>query len=479
MSHLLILLKAASRSQLRWALQHLYSLLILGPIVFGLTYATVSRMAENLPPVSLSGPTLGLASGLMVACVIAMTLSRASTELYHARRPESYFDALPVASHTLLHVALIDRATRTAILAAVIFLLHSQLFKTDTPKVASLAPLALFVLVVAMSETLAALNWIHWSHKREKRIAAIALAATLLAALLGGELLLLALRPDKLPFTNRTALLVAGAGAVALLYWAVNSLHERWRYSDMEYARRLQASKELNIFGKRLFEKRLGPIVSVQLARDLQLTIRAFSSAVYVSAAIALLLCAALLAALTTGWLPPAFEPEGWFDTTWLPAVMAIKLATAAITLSLAGLVPVLVAYELPHFWLERAADVTGLDMWQAKFWYARIVSLAAPLLAWLVGTATGEVPASYALPLLLECLWCWWAVSSIVGSLSFEIPERTVLSIITMVTVGGAAGVFSAMLWPFGVILYFQSMHSLTERGRERARYYLLMGAD
>lgn len=479
MSHLLLLIRAASRSQLRWAWQHLYSLLILGPIVLGLTYVTVSRMAENLPPVELSGTTLGLASGLLVACVIALNLSRASTELYHARRPESYFDALPVSSHTLLHVALLDRVARTSILAAVIFLLHSQLLKNDTPKVAAVAPLGLFVLLVAMAETLAALNWIHWSHKRERLVAATALVFILLAAQLAGQLLVLALRPDKLPFANPTFLIVGAAAAVVLLYWAVRSLHERWRYSDMEYARRLQASSRLNIFGKRLLEKRLGPIVSVQLARDLQLTLRAFSSAVYVSAAIALLLCAALLAALTTGWLPPSFEPEGWFDTTWLPPVMAIKLAAAAITLSLAGLVPVLVAYELPHFWLERAADVTGLDMWRAKFWYARIVSLAAPLIAWFVGTATGEVPASYALPLLFECLWCWWVVSSIVGSLSFEIPERTVLSIITMVTVGGAAGLFSAMLWPFGVILYFQAMHSLTERGRERARYFLLMGAD
>jgi hypothetical protein len=43
----------------------------------------------------------------------------------------------------------------------------------------------------------------------------------------------------------------------------------------------------------------------------------------------------------------------------------------------------------------------------------------------------------------------------------------------------GLTVGVIAAMAWPVGLLLYVQAMHSLTERGRARARYYLMMGED
>jgi hypothetical protein len=35
------------------------------------------------------------------------------------------------------------------------------------------------------------------------------------------------------------------------------------------------------------------------------------------------------------------------------------------------------------------------------------------------------------------------------------------------------------ALLWPVGLILYPQAMHSLAARGRQRARYYLITEAE
>ena len=169
----------------------------------------------------------------------------------------------------------------------------------------------------------------------------------------------------------------------------------------------------------------------------------------------------------------------GWLDATWLPVVMSIKIACLLAIVSMAALLPVLLSYELPHFWLERAAGTIGLDMWQAKVWYARFVSMPAPLVVWVAGMLTGKAPFFYGLPLLVECLWIWWLVSSIVGALSFEIPARPGLGVILVVMVGLTAGVLTAMAWPVGLLVYVQAMHSLTDRGRARARYYLTMGED
>ena len=119
------------------------------------------------------------------------------------------------------------------------------------------------------------------------------------------------------------------------------------------------------------------------------------------------------------------------------------------------------------------------IEFFQAKLWYTRAVTTLAPLITWAVGVMTGKEPLSYSLPLLAECLFLWWLVSSIIGALSFEMPERPGLAIILMATVGLAAGAFTAMLWPVGLIIYAQAMHGLTDRGRQMARYYLMTEGD
>ncbi|HVG19509.1 MAG TPA: hypothetical protein VNI02_10675, partial [Blastocatellia bacterium] len=173
------------------------------------------------------------------------------------------------------------------------------------------------------------------------------------------------------------------------------------------------------------------------------------------------------------------FSISAWLDLSWLPQSLAIKFACVLAAASLASLLPLLVAYELPLLWVERAIGNTGLDIWQAKLWYARIVTAPAPLITWAAGLATGKAPLSYALPLLAECLFLWWLVSSLIGALSFEMPTRPGLAMIVMATIGMAAGGFTALLWPVGFFIYGQAMHALTDRGRQMARYYLMMGDD
>jgi hypothetical protein len=106
-------------------------------------------------------------------------------------------------------------------------------------------------------------------------------------------------------------------------------------------------------------------------------------------------------------------------------------------------------------------------------------VTSPAPFIIWAAGMLTGRAPAVYALPLLAECLWLWWMISSIFGSLSFEMPARPGLAIIVIETVVLAAGALAVMFWPAGLIIHVQAMHSLTERGRYMTRFLLLTEGD
>lgn len=475
----LLLIGAQVRSQLRWAKEHIYSWLILGPVILGITYATASRLAQDISALRPSFVLGAAIAAFSVTCLIGLSLSRASAEIYHIRRPESFFDSLPVSASAYLDVALVTRLSRTVIAALVILVARWLLGASEFLDRASILPLILFTLIVTLAEVLAALSWIHWNHTKAiypALLTVLVLAVTVASA---GLLLVYIFKPDANGSQSRFWVLAGSAAWAVVLYILVSAWHARWRFSDIEYARRLQSQGRFSLFNARSFARLFGPAVGAQLARDLQLTLRAFSSAVYVVLVLAVLSIAALVTVLTTDMLPAGSEEVGWFEATWLPSVLAIKLGTVATTVSLAAMLPVLVAYELPHLWLERATGTTGLDVWQAKVWYTRVVSLPAPFVSFAVGVVFSDAPAFYLIPLFVECLFLWWMVSTLVGAFSFEMPERAGLSIILMVTVGAAGGFFGALLWPFGIMIYAQANHALGERGRERVRYYMITEAD
>ncbi len=462
----LLLVGASLRSELRWASRHLYAALVLTPIVVGMTYATASRFAEAIEQWQPSTLTVSIISVSLAACLVALSLSRASAEIYHIRRPESSLDALPVSASSHLHAALIIRLVRATVTAALILAAAIIIGHIDLKKAALLLP---FVLLLATAQLLAALNWIHWNHRREKSSALAAIVYVALAATNAGMLV-----ADFARGEIRLWLIAASAILIILLYFLLAFLHARWRASDLEYARRLKLTGRWNIVSLTVFQKRLGIIATSQLARDLQLTLRAFSSAVYVIAGLALLTVAMLVIALLDRWLPEG-QVTALLDATWLPSVVAVKIACVIVTASLVSLVPVLIAYELPLMWVERAIGTTGLDIWKAKLWYARLVSIPAAPAVWAAAMMTARLPLNYSLPLLLECVWLWWMVSSMSGAFAFEIPTRAGLSIVLMATIGLSAGVISAMLWPVGLMVYGMAMHSLTARGRARTRYFLI----
>jgi hypothetical protein len=473
-THLKIIVRAGLLDGLRWARQNLYSLLILSPLVLGMTYFGVGRMVGDAEwsPSARQVAALAVAAA---ACLLALSMSRAGMEIYHLRRPESLFDTLPVSADVHLLAALLRRAASTSA-AGLAALVLRGLAGGALPEASLFVALSLFVCVMAAGEVLAALEWIHWGHRRERGHAAAAVLAFAACAGAGGLLLAQVLRPGEATFVSRGALYASALLLTGALSGLAFVLHRRWRAADVEFAKRLGTRDRWGSFVERVAARAGGTSpVAAQLARDLQLTLRGFSSAVYVAGALAALTVLALVAALTGGLIADAGSgQDGWLAATWLPRVLALKLACVVACVSLASVVPALVSHQLPHLWLERSIGVKGADAWRAKLYFTRVVALPAPFAAWAAGVACGAVPAFYALPLLAECLWLWWLVSTLVGALAFEMPEQPGLSLILMSCVALGAGGFVAFLWPMGLAIYAMGMQQLCMRGVMSAHRHL-----
>ena len=482
---------------LRWARQNLYALLVLTPLVLGMTYFGVGRMVREAGWSPTDAQVL-VASVVASACLLALSMSRSGLEIYHLRRPESVFDSLPVTARVQLWAALLRRASRTLGVALAALVLR-WLAGGDVLDLRALASLALVVCVLASGEVFAAVEWIHWSHRREKSHAAVAVVVSSACALACGLLLAEILRPGAVSFLVRAALgREALSGAVEfeakalalavptlialLTMWLAFVLHGRWRAGDSEFAKRLSARDALGSLGERVARLACRNIkdnagergaVAAQLARDLQLTLRGFSSAVYVAACVAAL-ALLLLVALLAGGVVRNGEAEGFLSAAWLPGALAVKLACVVASVALASLVPVLVAHEQPHLWLERSVGVRGEGAWRAKLYAARVLTLPAALLAWLAGLLCGAVPMFYALPLLAECLWLWWLVSTLAGGLAYEMPEQPGLALILTACATLGAGGLTAFAWPAGLAIYAMGVQQLCMRGHARAHQHL-----
>lgn len=468
-----LILGASTLEGVRWAREHLYAVCVLGPLVLLMTYFGVGRALEDADwsPSAFEGAALCVAAA---AGLVVVSMSRASAEIYHQRQPEAVLDALPVGPDAHLLAAFLRRAGRTLAVAAAA-LVFRRLSGGVLLDAGLLAPLALFVWAAAAAEVLAALQWIHWGRGRGRLHALFGFVCVAAGAFVGGLLLWVVLAPVGVTEPWRGRVLSGGALTGAVLFLLSLLLHRRWRPADAEYAKRLGArarGRGAGGFAARLL-RREPPAVAAQLARDLQLTLRGFSSAVYTSAGLAVLFVAALATALASGW-PPHASAGAWYEATVLPRVLAVKFACVLASAALGAVVPVLVAHQGPHLWLERATGVRGAEAWRAKLLLARIVMLPGPLAAWAAGVACGASPAVYVVPLLAECLWVWWLMSTLVGGLAFEMPEQPGLALVLMTCAALAAGGFTAFLWPMGFALYAFGMQQLLMRGWHRAHLYL-----
>jgi len=407
--------------------------------------------------------------------MVGISLSRATADLYFIRRPESVTDWLPVELDAKLDIALATRFFRVLLLGFALLIARYLLVGDTFSILSSLLPIAVLCLMVAVTELFAAFEWVRWNHKTRTIDGIVAIASVILSISISAPLLLETVSPNQIALSRIVLLMIAGFVLAIGLFIYLQLRHRRYRSEDIEYARRLWQNSKFSFFNIRRMWKRFDPAVVSLLSRDLQLTLRVFSSAIYMAIAV-VVLCAAILATLLwTNVLPVPVEPRPWLDLTWLPAAMATKFAVIIATNSLSVLAAALVVVQLPNLWVEKTVGTNGLQMWEAKVWYARIVSLPAPFLMTFIAIGSGKIPFSYAMPLFLECLFLWFMSSSAIGALAYEMPDQPLLASIVMFTVGISITLLPAIFWPAGIIIYVSAIGSLTGRGRERARVYLL----
>lgn len=486
------------RDRLRWAREHIYALVVLGPLVLGMSYLTLAQAASY--DLKLSEPPLLLQLILAAAFVLgtmAVSLSRASRELYHLRSASGFTEALPVSRAGHLHFALSIRAGHTAMLGVALLLVHSVLGK-ESVTIPALLSLLVFCALVSVSEVYSAVNWIHWGHVRGKLGAVKAIAVSIMSTMMSSLLLVIffneaaalqrlteILRLPARPWT--LSIIYAASTALALvIYLLARSSHDAWRARDVDYAQRLEHRSWPELKLPEPVRSRFSRAVCALLLRDLSLSLRVFSSMVYVAATVSLLIILLLVSLLLTGALPTVEEALGglsdlgWVSATWFPSSLAIKTATLLVVACLASIVPVLVSHQIPHAWLERAVGATANDLWLAKLWYARLLTLPAVVAVYLTGALAAllggtPLPLSYLLPLLAECLWLWWLASSIIGALAFEMPDRPGLALVLVLSLSVSIGMLSVVLWPMGLGFYGMGVEQVKDRGIMQTAQYLL----
>src|SRR4051812_21173140 len=241
MIQLKLIVGAWLTEDLRCARRNLYALLVLTPLVLGMTYFGVGRMVREAEW-SPSDAQVLVACVVAAACMLALNLSRAGLEIYHLRRAESVFDSLPVTARVQLWAALLRRASRTCGVASVALVLR-WLAGGGVLDAWLFASLALTVCVLASGEVFAAVEWVHWSHRRETAHAALAVVVSSACASACGLLFAEILRPGTVTFLIRTALgraalssavklegrvLMHGVAALTALLttWLAFALHE-------------------------------------------------------------------------------------------------------------------------------------------------------------------------------------------------------------------------------------------------------------
>ena len=406
------------------------------------------------------------------ACLAALSLSRASVEVYHVRRPEWVLDALPVSASAQLSAVLVLRAARTLAAGAAALVLR-WLAGGELWSARVFASVALLVAVLAAGEVLSALGWVRWSHRRVRAQGLASLAAFAICVLVAGLLLADVVRPGGVTLVGRVSLLACGVLTAAVLTALAFAAHARWRAADAEFAKRLGARETWGEFVEWLAGRVCGGRreLSSQLARDLRLVLRGFSSAVYAAAGVAVLVVL-LMAALLAG----GARARGRGRRVARCDVAARRARREVCVRGGDGGDGIAAAGAGRASAAALLARTLGRGVGRG-----RVACEALPRARGVAPGRRGGVGRGGGvrrgrrsltlLPLLAECVWLWWIVSTAAGGLSFEMPEQPGLALIVTLCAALAAGGISAAVWPIGLAVYAMGVAAaLPARRRARA---------
>jgi hypothetical protein len=400
---------------------------------------------------------------------------------YSLNSPDAYLDGLATGLWPRFHVVAAAQLLRSLPVVAVLLALQYVRHGSAVPEGAeNVLLLTVAVFELSLTGLLVALVLVHYRQMRAGRV----LPATLLLALLAAattpywwvKSVLLVVFPPGLElhsFWARAVNVAGDAGGwdlprwvhaawLAALYLGAGAAFIRWRAADREKAEEsLRRRRRRSAWPARVLERLAGPDVAPHLFRDLQLTARGFSLAVYVAIALALLFQAAVVFAAGQ----PALRPV-WFERVAL-------LGGALSAFTIAALAALLLQFQRPYFWVERSSGAVPDAIWKAKLWYACLLAIPAWLLAGASGIALiplgGVDAALYLLRLAAICV----SVASVAGVFAFEIAASPALGILLSGLLAmGLAGLYiiGGPYWPVPLFLYVYFMNYFCERAEASA---------
>lgn len=463
---------------IRLLLENLYVLFLLGPAIVTFVYLIAEPYLQALADGIYQTPQqLELAGSALLLLALLSAISAVAAEFYPVQSADSYLDGLPISlAERYLSVFLLRLGKNIPLIS----ILASTVCVTGLKRGTTVDPIALAVDLVLVWLQLTALQLalavigVHYGMLHTSRIL-IAAGLYLVASLYIPDYLPLAGALDaficmaEYLFTGGLRTPEPASIALSLVVTTLSLVtsflcYRRWAVADRGAVERyLSLARITPIEGVVVqIERMWGVQVAYQLVRDLLLTLRFFSSSIYVSVVSAVLFEVVLIVY--------AFR----YTRTGVEFEIVVQVAAALTTFALSALAVAMVRYQMGLFELERPLPLHAADLYQGKLLYARLISLPAPICTAMITLSIGNLSLVDAVMLVLKLLMVWLLVASIVGGLVFEMASKPLLAIPFVAIASLSIASLTIRLWWLWVIIYPYLIDKLEARGRQRAYLYL-----
>lgn len=456
MAALVDLLRLRMTMGVRWFRAESFTIVVMAPLVVGGAALIFEPFIADAARAVRDGGLSWLASrpftlaGVASIALIVARLSGTIRDAYAIRESDFALDSLPIGPIALAHDTLLRRAAKAMPVAAALMIGAALAAPEGAGRLATargVAGTALFYAgALAVVETGFAMLAVRLRVVRPIRLAMVAIAAGLAAVAIGDAALWMA-----------PVVVVLGYAATIVAF-------RRWRVADRDAARHaLAKARRSSARTERLADRFFGPRIGAQVIRDLRLARRGFSSAVYASIGLAVVVPGA------AAWLADRF------DLSAVSRFRAAGAATAASAFALAALTHALVAYERPRVWIDLVSGVSKEEFPRARLWTARL--LAAPAFAvGLIAAIASDVPLGFLS--IATLAWATWATASLTGVLCYELKERPAAGLVLAAVLAGGVSLLIVvnepfeLMWYFGIFAYVYAMFHLEARAGDKVAW-------
>lgn len=449
-----LLVGLRARAARRWLVDNGFQVFVMAPLVIGgaglIFQPYASAIADELSANAdaLRGHAVPAVVALVFVGAVVARFASTVRDVFAVRPDEFYVDGLPVRPDARFHELLVLRLSRAVPLGiGALFVVGVTATEHESGMAVTLRAfpaVAYATVLLAVVEIAAALLCVRMRITRPVRLGFAAASAGAIAVAASGYLVAI---------SAVTAVVSYAFGAIA---------YRRWRMDDRERAREALARARRSHAGlERLADRLLGPRIGAQLARDVRLVRRGFSSSPYLAFG------SAAVFPLAAVWLCNRYTLGP------VAAAHAIETATVLSAFALASITHALVTYERSRVWIDLAGGVEPDEFPKAKIWLGRTLALPAVVFGVVAVLAAGVALTPRE---CVELLWLWWSTATLTSVFCYELADRPNAGLVLafIASAGDALLVVfyttSDVMWYFGPFLYVYAMSNMLHRAGLKA---------